>query len=101
MSEGPHSQSDEHLLWRVRGEFLEMPGLRLTCQQAQRLWGLDDETCTDLLNALVDLKFLIRGSDGQYSRLTEGLLPTSALRMVKADVRPHSETTRAGKDSTG
>jgi hypothetical protein len=30
---------DEALLHRVYGEFLEMPGLRLTCQQAQRLWG--------------------------------------------------------------
>ena len=26
---------------RVRAEFLEMPGLKLTVQQAQRLWGVD------------------------------------------------------------
>ena len=32
------------LVHRVRGEFLEMPGLRLTRAQAQRLWGLDEET---------------------------------------------------------
>lgn len=28
---------------RVRGEFLEMPGLRLTMPQARRLWGLEEE----------------------------------------------------------
>jgi hypothetical protein len=33
---------DDALIQRVYGEFLEMPGLRLTCQQAQRLWGLDE-----------------------------------------------------------
>src|SRR4029079_7758828 len=33
------------LLNRIRGEFLEMPGLRLTCEQAQRLYGLDPALC--------------------------------------------------------
>ena len=68
-----------------------MPGLRLTRQQAQRLWGLDDETCSRLLDVLVDLKFLIRHADGQYARLTEG--DTPPLRMAKADIR--SEPARA------
>ena len=96
MPEHPRSRSEEHLLRRARGEFLEMPGLRLTCEQAQRLWGLDDETCSSLLNRLVDLKFLIRGSDGTYARLTEGSLPTSPRRMAKADLGSHRETTQSG-----
>ena len=29
------------MLRRIQGEFREMPGLRLTCRQAQRLWNLD------------------------------------------------------------
>ena len=36
-------------LRRVKGEYLEMPGLRLTPAQAQRLWGLDRESCQALL----------------------------------------------------
>jgi hypothetical protein len=32
------------LLRRIRAEYLEMPGLRLTAPQAQRLFGLDSET---------------------------------------------------------
>jgi hypothetical protein len=59
------------LLQRIRGEYLEMPGLRLTPEQARRLWSLDLGTCISLLEALVDLKFLGRTSDGKYFRLSE------------------------------
>ena len=58
----------EHLLKRIRGEFLEMPGLRLTSAQASRLWGLDAATCQRLLRTLVDSRFLTRTSDGRYRR---------------------------------
>ena len=33
----------DDVLQRIQGEFVEMPGLRLTAAQAQRLWGLDRE----------------------------------------------------------
>jgi hypothetical protein len=54
-------------LRRVKGEYLEMPGLRLTPAQAQRLWGLDRESCQALLGALVDANFLYRTRDGAFS----------------------------------
>jgi hypothetical protein len=54
-------------LRRVKGEYLEMPGLRLTPAQAQRLWGLDRESCQALLGALVDTKFLCQTRDGAFS----------------------------------
>jgi hypothetical protein len=63
---------DERLLQRVYSEFLEMPGMRLTCQQAQRLWGLDSGTCLELLEFLVEARFLCRPDHGMYARLTEG-----------------------------
>ena len=56
-------------LRRVKGEYLEMPGLRLTPAQAQRLWGLDREACDALLGALVDTKFLYRTRDGAFMRM--------------------------------
>jgi hypothetical protein len=43
---------------RVRGEFLEMPGLQLTVAQAARLWGLEQRACRDLIEALVATAFL-------------------------------------------
>lgn len=33
------------VLARIRGEFLEMPGLHLTASQAQRLWNLPSDAC--------------------------------------------------------
>jgi hypothetical protein len=55
-------------LQRIRGEFLEMPGLRLTARQAQRLWGLDAPGCAALLEALVATGFLKRTRDGAFVR---------------------------------
>jgi hypothetical protein len=43
---------------RVREEFREMPGLRLTPAQATRLWGLEDETCRHIIDRLVASAFL-------------------------------------------
>jgi hypothetical protein len=79
---------DEPQLRRIRGEYLEMPGLRLTRRQAQRLWGLDEQTCLKLLQRLVDLKFLVQNADGNYTRLTEGNISPQALRMAKANIPP-------------
>ena len=56
------------VLGRVRGEYIEMPGLRLTTAQAQRLWGLDRAACDALLGALVEAKFLFRTRDGAFVR---------------------------------
>lgn len=58
----------DDVLRRVQGEFIEMPGLRLTPAQAQRLWGLDRASCDTLLGALVDAKFLFRTRDGAFVR---------------------------------
>ena len=65
----------DDVLQRIQGEFVEMPGLRLTAAQAQRLWGLEREACTALLAALVDAKFLSQTRDGAFVR-NEGARPT-------------------------
>ncbi len=45
-------------LRRIRAEYLEDPGLRLTRSEMERFWGLDPLTCEALLAALVDARFL-------------------------------------------
>ena len=57
---------------RARAEFLAMPGLRLTCEQRQRLWGLDAHTCRRHRQVLVDAGFLATISQGLYARRTDG-----------------------------
>ena len=63
-----HQPMHDDVVRRVRGEYIEMPGLRLTPAQAQRLWGLDRDACDALLGALVDAKFLYRTRDGAFVR---------------------------------
>jgi Fic family protein len=58
---------------RLYNEFLEMPDLRLTSSQAQRLCGLDAATCTQALEYLVEAGFLRRTDAGQYVRLADRL----------------------------
>jgi hypothetical protein len=60
--------SDPDVLQRIRAEYLEMPGLKLTAAQAQRLWNLNRTTCEGLLGRLVDAKFLHRTRDGAFVR---------------------------------
>lgn len=53
---------------RVRHEFLEMPGLRLTTRQAARLWGLEDSACEQVIDALVQAAFLRWTPGGMVTR---------------------------------
>ncbi len=62
----PRNVDFAHLLDIVRGEYLEMPGLRLTKRQAQRLWALDITTCDELLGTLESAQFLRRTEKGEY-----------------------------------
>jgi hypothetical protein len=41
-----------------------MPGLKLTVQQAQRLWGIDRLTCEAVIAELTESRFLLRTRDG-------------------------------------
>ena len=66
MSAQPQPLDD--VLRRVQGEFIEMPGLRLTLPQAQRLWSLDADSCRQVLEALVDARFLEPPDEGVYKR---------------------------------
>jgi len=61
-------ESVENTLWRIQAEYVEMPGLKLTAAQAQRLWGFDRESCDRWLACLVTSGFLARTRDGAFVR---------------------------------
>jgi hypothetical protein len=48
-----------------------MPGLRLTCEQAQRLYGLDRALCLQALDWLVDAGFLCVMANRTYARIAD------------------------------
>jgi hypothetical protein len=53
---------------RVLAEFEEMPGLTLTRRQAARLFGLEQEFCRVVLDALVDSAYLRETHAGAITR---------------------------------
>jgi hypothetical protein len=69
---------------RVRSEFLEMPGLRLTVAQASRLCGVERAVCQTVLDALVETKFL-REANGVYARLTDGAVRSASSVSAERD----------------
>jgi hypothetical protein len=58
----------EHVARRIKAEFLEMPGLRLTVLQASRLWGLERAMCESVIDSLVGSAFLRRTQTGTIVR---------------------------------
>jgi len=89
----------EALRTRIRAEYLEMPGLCLTLEQAQRLFGVGRAACQQMLDTLVELSFLRVTANGTYARVTDGvdyLRPHPA----KADLK-HRPSAFGAKSPTG
>ena len=57
----------------IRAEYGEIPGLNLTHQQVERLWGLDSATSDMVLKVLVGSGFLRRTAAGAYIRADRGV----------------------------
>jgi hypothetical protein len=60
----------ESVVEHIRGEFLEIPGLRLTPWQIQRLWNLDLDDYRAAVQQLLDARFLRQARDGTFVRTT-------------------------------
>lgn len=84
----------DDLISRVRGEYREMPGMRLTFAQARRLWHMDTTTCSAVLASLLAEGVLYQCPDGAYAAFpptprtpAKATLP-AALSDRAAAVRP-------------
>jgi len=47
----------------IEAEYREVPGLTLTKPQVRRLWGLDEETCEEVLRALEEDEHFLRRTE--------------------------------------
>lgn len=56
----------------IRLEYLEMPGMMLTSEQARRLWNLPQDLCQQALDDLLADRFLARTRHGAYVRAHDG-----------------------------
>lgn len=74
LAEAPYESMESEvmaaLVARARGEYREMPGLRLTIPQAARLLGMPQDVARTVLDHLRHSAVLTRSADGVYS-LTE------------------------------
>jgi hypothetical protein len=68
IAEHHHDEGITSLLHRIRSEFNEMPGLRLTPAQAARLWGMERHTSERILDGLALAGFLSKNRAGAYLR---------------------------------
>ena len=55
-------------LFRIQIEYVQMPQLKLTARQVQRLWNLSSEVCDAALASLIRHGFLTQSLDGRYVR---------------------------------
>lgn len=82
------------LLARIRGEFGEMPGLRLTFPQACRLWHLDPSHCRAVIERLVAEGFVHETANGAYTAVaaTRGTPVKATLASSRRSITRASRT---------
>ena len=68
----PHLETLRDWVYLIQAEFVEMPGLKLSKRQAQRLWNLDAEIADALFDALEATRFLKRTERDLYIRFDVG-----------------------------
>ena len=74
------------MLRRICAEYVEMPGLRLSRKQTQRLWGVDEEACGQILEFLVKTRFLKQAGPDTYAPMTDGRVVFPGLHAAKAQL---------------
>ena len=83
----PAMFTTEVLVDRIRAEYAALPGLKLTRDQACRLWGVDDEHCTAAFEILLAEGFLHRTGTGKFVAL---LRPSAMFILAAPPIRcPH------------
>ena len=81
----------------IQMEYAEMPDLKLTFRQAQRLWCLPAEVCDRVLASLVRSGFLMLTSSGFYVRRVDDFLLSRSAGRQPREVLSTQEGDRADK----
>ena len=70
-------------LLRIQTEYVEMPDLKLTARQAQRLWNLSYEVWETALAVLIGKQFLAQTRDGAYVRFSSVRARVEAIESLR------------------
>jgi hypothetical protein len=96
--------STSTLIRQIREEYQTMPGLKLSREQACRLWAVNIETCDAALNALLEEGFLHTTGTGKFIALPRPAGAAAAhVRELNARVAPircpHCQKLNIGRES--
>jgi DNA-binding GntR family transcriptional regulator len=80
--------STSTLIRQIRDEYQHLPGLKLTREQACRLWAVNNETCDAAIDALVEEGFLQRTGTGKFIALPRRAGAAAHIRELAAQVPP-------------
>jgi hypothetical protein len=67
------SNATESIVNTVRGEFNEMPGMKLTRDQFCRLWHLERHVAERVIRSLTNSGFLQKDHDNRYGRVIDAV----------------------------
>ncbi len=94
--------STSTLIRQIRDEYQTMPGLKLTREQACRLWGVNTETFEAAIDALVDEGFLQKTGTGKFIALPRRAGAAAHVRELAAHVPsircPHCQKLNMQRD---
>jgi hypothetical protein len=79
-----------HALTRIRMEYTELPEMRLTRPQMQRLLNLPSDACEVALAALLHSRFLSVDADGFYGRASSIAARATDRQHLESPSRPLS-----------
>jgi len=80
--------STSTLIRQIRDEYQNMPGLKLTREQACRLWAVNNETCDAAIDALLEEGFLHTTGTGKFIALPRRASAAAHIRELAAQVPP-------------
>ena len=90
------------LIRQIRDEYQNMPGLKLTREQACRLWAVNDATCDAAIDALVEEGFLHKTGTGKFIALPLRAGAAAYIRELAAQVPsvrcPHCQKLNIQRD---
>ncbi len=76
------------LIRQMRDEYQKLPGLKLTREQACRLWAVNVETCDAAIDALVQEGFLHKTGTGKFIALPRHAGAAAHIRELAPQVAP-------------
>jgi len=80
--------STSTLIRQMRDEYQKMPGLKLSRDQACRLWAVNAETCDAAIDTLVQEGFLQKTGTGKFIALPRRAGTAARVRELEAQAAP-------------